>query len=311
MNDTQRHHAPGWEPPRSVLALYDASPMAGHAAWRAGMVARDCGAVLRLLLVPARQAERPTDLPALQRLAREISSRLGVEAEAWPCDGEPHAAVVHAARGAGLVVLGAQRGNALRDWFCGTPAERLLRQCGRPVLLVKRPAHGRYRRVLVPVDLGSACVAPALAAAAALSASEGIEVFHALSTREELTLRAAEVPEATLRHYRQRAAERARARIDALLRTVPAIAASALPAVGYGDPWRVLLVKEQAMRAELVVMGKRRRGLLGDFFLGSVTQNVLMHGAADVLVLLAQRGPQQRHAAAGHQRVDEMPVGGR
>lgn len=43
------------------------------------------------------------------------------------------------------------------------------------------------------------------------------------------------------------------------------------------------------MRAELVVIGKRRRGLLADFFLGSVTQRLLAGSRADVLVLPAER----------------------
>jgi nucleotide-binding universal stress UspA family protein len=48
-----------------------------------------------------------------------------------------------------------------------------------------------------------------------------------------------------------------------------------------------VLARERALRAELLVLGKRRRGLLADFFLGGVTQRVLAAAKADVLVLPA------------------------
>ena len=45
------------------------------------------------------------------------------------------------------------------------------------------------------------------------------------------------------------------------------------------------------MGAELVVIGKRRRGLLADFILGGVTRQVLAGSQADVLVMPSTENP--------------------
>jgi len=283
---TQLEHFDDWGPSRSVVVLHDLSTQAGHAAWRAALIARDHGARLDLLHAAGEPGKSGNPRTALERLARELNARLGVNARIQLVHGEPLQAVVRAARAAGLVVIGAQRPNVLRDWVFGTPAERLIRLAARPVLVVKNPAESGYRRVLVPVDLGPATT-EAIAAATVLSRSTSIEVFHSLAQRHEVTLRAADLPEVEVRRLRQRAADRARAAIVALIGKVPGASRSAKPSIGFGHPSGVILAKAQAMRAELVVIGKRRRGLLADFLLGSVTQRVLAASRSDVLVLPA------------------------
>jgi nucleotide-binding universal stress UspA family protein len=286
----------GWSPPRSLLVLHDLTPQAGHAAWRAGMIARDQGADLCLLHATNEPGGAGRARAVLERLAARLAERLGVQADVRVVHGDPVGAV-RAGAGAGLVVLAAQRANVLRDWIFGTPAERLIRLCGCPVLVVRKPATRSYRRVLVPVDLGSAA-APAITAAATLSRCMRIEVFHSLDVWHEVTMRAADVPEVEVRKHRQRSADRARARIGELIGTVPGAGLSAIPSIGFGDAASMVLAAEQAMRADLVVIGKRRRGLLADFFLGSVTQRVLSAARSDVLVLPAVRkGPQVEHGA--------------
>ena len=111
-------------------------------------------------------------------------------------------------------------------------------------------------------------------------------------------MRAADVPEAALRHYRRKAMERARTRAMQLIRSVGAARLQGVPSLGVGDAPAMVLAKAQAMRADLVVIGKRRRGLLADFFLGSVTQRVLAGSRADVLVLTRPRKDDATTAAA-------------
>lgn len=274
-----------WDPPRSILVLHDLSPQAGHAAWRAGIIARDHGAEVCLLNVTSeRTDEAKVDL-ALNKVAGELIEALGIRASVRVVQGDPFGEALRAGREAGLVVIGSRRPNALREWVLGTPAERLIRLCGQPVLVVKQPARARYRRILVPVDL-SVAGGQAVAAASALSSSPAIEVFHSLSTKNEITMRAADVPETEMRRYRKISVDRARMRISELIGTTTATAPLlTTPSVGFGSPSFMVLAKEQAMRAELIVIGKRRRGMLADFLLGSVTQRVLAGSRADVLVL--------------------------
>ena len=57
---------------------------------------------------------------------------------------------------------------------------------------------------------------------------------------------------------------------------------------------RIPFSRQRTLSADLVVIGKRQRGLLGDFFLGRLTREVLVHCTADVLVL-----PQTQVARQG------------
>jgi hypothetical protein len=57
-----------------------------------------------------------------------------------------------------------------------------------------------------------------------------------------------------------------------------------ITAVEFGEAAAVIPARAHASQSELIVIGKRRRGLLADYFLGGVTQRVLAKASADVLV---------------------------
>lgn len=264
-----------------VLVPGDVSGHGVHAAWRAALVARELGTSLRLLRVET------ADAPAarsLAQLAQDIRGHIRLRVEVEEVAGDVLAATLGASRGAAVVVIGSRRGNPLREWVLGTQAERLIRLCRVPVLVVKKPPTGGYRRVLVPVELGPAA-RPVIAAAARLARGPRLEVLHALAPGDELAMRVHDVPHHVVRRLRRRAADQAEAALEELIAHAAPQAATALPAIGFGDPAALVLARAQAMRADLLVMGKRRRGLLADFFLGGVTQRVLAGAAADVLVL--------------------------
>jgi len=264
-----------------VLALADGSSSGANAAWRAALVARDLGVPLRLLHGLAADAGGAHTAP---QLANAIGERLGIAVDTLAFQGEPLAAVVQAARTASLLVIGSRRGNPLREFVLGTQAERVLRLCRVPVLVVKQAATGSYRRVLVPVDLGPE-LGEVIATASLFSRDPRMEVLHALNVRHEVALRVAEVPEAVLRRQRRRAEECAREWLEQGIAAAGAALHGARPAITFGDAAAAVLARERAMRAELVVVGKRQRGLLADFFLGGVTQRVLAAARADVLTL--------------------------
>lgn len=272
-----------------ILVLCDFSPASINAAWRGALAARDQGARLRLLHVQ-QHAGLGDAQQRLQQLAAELHERIAIAVVPCAVAGDPLQEVVRAARDASLLVLGARRGNPLREFILGTQAERLLRLCRVPVLVVKRPATASYRRVLVPVDLGPASD-EVIATAARFSRDPRMEVLHALSMRDQAALRMADVPEEILRRQRNLAAEAATGRLEA---SIADAGAAAQAAVTFGDAGASVIARARAMRAELVVLGKRRRGLLADFFLGSVTQRVLVAARADVLAVpVAVRQPQQ------------------
>ena len=112
-------------------------------------------------------------------------------------EGELLPNAISAAREAGLLVIGSRRANPLREWISGTQAERLIRLCRIPTLVVKRPAvpgrnaalggtaePGGYGRVLVSVDLRPEAV-DLIVAAMTLSRDPHTQVFHAVAANLE------------------------------------------------------------------------------------------------------------------------------
>lgn len=273
---------------RNILAVTDFSASSTNAAWRAAMVAASHEARLGLLHVVPPRAPVDAASGRLSTLADGLRRQFGVAVTWRALQGDALAESVKAARGADLLVIGSQRRNALASLLLGTPAERLIRMARVPVLVVKREAEHAYRRVLVPVQLPDGARS---LVGSALDFARGaeVEVFHALGVRHEVSLRATDVPEPVLRRSRNLALGRARASLDALIDAAGG-KPRARSAVGFGQAAAVSLYKEAVMAPDLVVIGKRQRSLLADFFLGSVTQRMLADSRADVLVLPMQAG---------------------
>jgi nucleotide-binding universal stress UspA family protein len=281
-----------------VVVPGDLSSQGVQAAWRAALVARDLATPLRLLHARGASADAPAAAESIRQLANDIRAHMGLRVDVEEDAGDALPATLRAARCAGLVVIGSRRGNPLREFMLGTQAERLIRLCRVPVLVVKRPPGGAYRRVLVPVELGPAAP-PVIAAAARLSRGPRLEVLHALAALDDLGMRVFDVSPGMLRRLRRRAASRAEALLEDLIAQCAPHADAAVAAVQFGEPAALVLARAQTLRADLLVLGKRRRGLLADVFLGSVTQRVLADAAADVLVLPPARPDAREPAGFG------------
>lgn len=291
-----------------VIALCDGSATARQAAWRAALVARNWGSPLRLLRCVAHPDHHDEARRQLVKLAAELHERCGIEAGAEVVQGDVLRAATQAAQDCRLMVIGCGPGNTLREWVMGTQAERLIRLLKVPVLVAKQMPVESYRRLLVPVDLGAGSDA-ALALAASLSVpGQPIEVFHALPRAGETPPGVADAPEAPARSRRRRLLQRARALLQQLIGGVHLGRVRAQPFVRVGDAAALVVERARAIQADVVVIGKRRRGLLADFFLGSVTQRVLAAAAGDVLVITV--GPRQAllEAPQGRALLTEGPA---
>ena len=262
--------------------------------WRAALIARERGALLRVLHVGQQHRHMAEVHGALGRIGQQVHERLGIELTAKVLEGELLPNAISAAREAGLLVIGSRRTNPLREWISGTPAERLIRMCRIPILVVKRPAvprrnaalggmtePGGYGRVLVSVDLRPEAV-DLIAAAMTLSRDPHTQVFHAVAAESQLRSVAAE---AARSRPGETAMQRAQAVLAEIIKASGAHKLGAVAAVAFGHAARCVLARERATDTELVVFGKRQRGLLADFILGCVTQQVLAGSRADVLVM--------------------------
>ena len=176
-----------------------------------------------------------------ERLARET----GVSVDPRVAVGHVLDEILAASGQADMLVLGAHGLNPLRDLILGTTAERLLRKCERPVLVVKQSPNSGYSKVLVPVDFSSYS-ATALKLATQVAPTANIAVTHAFDVPFEGKLRLADVSEDDLEHYRVQARQQALGKIRALTQDVPNQALRLTAVVQQGDPRRLILAKEKS-----------------------------------------------------------------
>jgi nucleotide-binding universal stress UspA family protein len=283
---TQLNPASNSSPPRGtplVVSICTMSPASLNATWRAALVARELGANLHILH-PAPQARVVSrEQNALRELADDIRqrTRLTITVEAVHGDVLGHA--VAASRDAAMVVLPSTRANPLREWIMGTQAERLIRLCRSPVLVVKRPALLAYRRVLVPLDIEDHAV-PLIALAASLSRGSRLEVLHAIAAGEGKGLPGIHGSVEALRSLRHRRAHGAFLAVRESIACAQAGNAGAEAAIEFGNVAAVVLARTRAWDAELMVIGKAQRGLRANYFLGGLTQRMLAQATSDVLV---------------------------
>jgi nucleotide-binding universal stress UspA family protein len=145
---------------KRLLVATDFSPRAEIALRRAVQIVSEPGAALCLFHVrdaDARDERVSRQLtPSVEEALRQKIDKLSLPDKAAGtvriAAGKPFVEIIRGARdeGAELVVLGTHGEH--KDLLLGTTAEKVVCKGDRPVLVVKRAAHGPYRRVLVPVD---------------------------------------------------------------------------------------------------------------------------------------------------------------
>jgi nucleotide-binding universal stress UspA family protein len=274
----------------SLLVCTDFSAAARAAASRAALIAKACGGMRGTLAHVLGAAPAGYEAPvaqaaqrALGELAAEIEANDGLALEPRLLRGNPVDQLARAAAGFDLTVAGARGEHALLDFVLGRTSERLARDLSRPLLLVKGPASGAYRRVLVAVDFSPSSGAAARAAAALAPQAE-LQLVHAFEVEFESTLRFAGVADDQVHKYRQEARERATVEMEAFISALGLPAARVSRLIAHGFPARVVEEAAQAQGAELVALGRGRSGL-ERLLLGSVALRVLEITQCDVLLV--------------------------
>lgn len=290
-------------PVRTILAPTDLSPLARHAVVRAALVAAELGARLSVQhvvnvgaldalrhLIDAGAADLQQTLLDEMRgevtaLAAEIEARHAVQPELHLVVGNVLAEIAsHAdAIDADLLVMGARGAGFVRELLIGSTTERVLRKTTRPLLVVKQMAHEPYRRVLVPVDFSSRSL-ESLRLAQRLAPQAEYVLLHAFEVPFEGKLRYAGVEESALSSLRINARREATAKMNDLVAVARVDENRVRRIVVHGEASTQVLEQEQAQDCDLIVIGKRGQGLIGELLLGSVTKHILAQSAADVLV---------------------------
>jgi nucleotide-binding universal stress UspA family protein len=178
------------------------------------------------------------------------------------------------ARKTELIVIGKAGFHAYADLFMGTTAERVVRFSDRPVLTVKQPAHGPYRRILSAFD-GSEGSVRALRMALLLAPDAEVRVLHAW--------RPGEIDAA--RKVIDDENERLRTLIrDAAKQATMHSKASANVTIDLVENNPYLVIANESSASDLLVMGTHSKGRLASTAsIGALARHLLIEAPGDVL----------------------------
>lgn len=229
---------------------------------------------------------------ALAALAAEPARHHGVTAGVRVEAGSAMSAITDYADGADadLIVVGAHGSGFVHRFVFGSTASRLVRRSRRPVLVVRTPCRGPYRRVLVAVDFSPAS-ARALRLAREVAPGAHMVLVNIVELPVESLLSYSGVRSAMIDLYRSQARQSARERLAELAATAGLAPEDFTPLAEEGEPATRLLALQETHGADLMVMGKHGTHVTEELLLGSRTGRVLAQAAVDVLVVTDRRKP--------------------
>ncbi len=281
---------------KSILVPTDFSAGSLQAARRAMHLPLSARSRVHLVHVLPREAMRDVRLQAesASRLAREVArlkgpsrsrARSGPAIRTHLLGGQPHVELIRYAReiDADLVVLGSKGAGARMGNIIGTTAARVVRMSETPVLIVRKPPRGAYRRPLIALPLDP-------------SARHLVELTQAVATpgrRPMAAIRAYHVPftgfsdagtesEPTEYHlaFRKEAEAALTSELDSLRKRGIRVQAN----LRWGDPTSVILAEARRTRADLIAVGTHGRSGLAHILIGSVAESVVTNASTDVLI---------------------------
>jgi nucleotide-binding universal stress UspA family protein len=289
-------------PIKRIVVGTDMSAMAARAETRAAMLARELGCesldllhvIDRLALESLRHLAEPlvdteqhlmdSSRRQLAEVERRLSDTYGVRVMTLTLNvGRAHNEIAHYAKllKAGLVVLGAHSGGAVRDLFVGSTVDKVLRTLPCPLLIVRLEPRAPYQRILVGVDFSESS-RRALETARNIAPHASVTVLHAVEVPLEKKLKFdADRIEAYRAELRVR-------KSDEMLKLVSAASNDSVSwtrVVESGAPADVILKKAHALEADLIIIGKHGRAGWEDMLIGGVTKQIIQYAPCDVLVV--------------------------
>lgn len=181
---------------------------------------------------------------------------------------------------ADLVAVGSRGLGPAARFFLGSVSTQVVHHADRPVMVVRKDSARPVRRVLVGVD-GSPHSVRTLQFAAAWAGQSDLVAMHVVHLTSE-TRSMFEGMDVSL----DGAAERTGQQV--IRRTVEdaGLAPDRVEGrVGVGSPVQELVLEARDGGYDLVVMGTKGHGLIGDLFLGSVSEGVLRLAPCPVIIV--------------------------
>jgi nucleotide-binding universal stress UspA family protein len=194
-----------------------------------------------------------------------------------------------------LIVVGSQGQSLVGEKLLGGVTYGVISKSKKPVLVVPVEKEEGEKNICKPVARSSFSIH-------VLFATDFSEMSdHAFTCVEQMA--SSGVGKITLVHvhkkpgfeeyhktYSQESNEQDMARLENLKQELLEKGSSQIDMeVGFGVPYQEITRLIRESDAQLVVMGTQGRGFVGEFFLGSVSHNVVRHSAAPVLLIPALR----------------------
>ena len=285
---------------RTLLVATDLSARSERALERALALAREAGAALVVVHVvdddlPTALADAHADTArgtlaercdALAAGERPAAAAGEGEVTIEVLHGRPHAEIRAAAtrHGADLIVVGEHRRDGWRDMFRGTTAERVVRTCGVPVLLVREPVTAPYRRVLAAVDF-SVFARRAVECALRLLPDADIELIHAFNVPFEGFLKGEDTRDQMVAEIDARFRKLLDEEMAGFLAHLDDAARHLHCVMQEGGVREVITARVQQTAPDLLVIGTHGKSGLAHAVLGSVAEDLLRSPPCDVLTV--------------------------
>lgn len=220
---------------------------------------------------------------AAQAYLREISARLAkhkVKSETELVHGDPAVAIVRVAEKikAGLVAFTSHGQGGLSQWVFGSVAQKILRGCSRPLLVVRAlEAHPKVKRIIVPLDgsLGSESILPHAGVLARAYASP-VELLHVAAES------GVEADDSKLASWLGKEKKRMEVRFAEIEKSMRDVKFSRVCVEG--DPATVIVDRVARDPASIVAMANHGRTGFSRWIFGSVCEKVLQAGHCPVLI---------------------------
>jgi len=239
------------------------------------------GRALLLQVLPP-GAEAPE--AAAQAYLREISARFSkhkIKSDAEIVHGDPAVAIVRVAEKikAGLVAFTSHGQGGLAQWVFGSVAQKILRGCSRPLLVVRalEASGGKVKNILVPLDgaIGSEAILPhALELARAYGAP--VELLHVSAES------GVEADDSKLRSWIGREKQRMEARFAEIRKGARDVTFTARCLEG--DAAARIVERVEQEPATIVAMANHGRTGFSRWIYGSVCEKILQGSHCPVLI---------------------------
>jgi len=251
-----------------ILMATDLSAEAELAQRRAEFLAETVSGTLRIVHVRNTETTCKTDSATIESIP-----------------GDPYDIISDLTHDADLLVLGEPRRRTAGHLFTGTTGERIIRRSAAPVLVVRTETETHYRRVLLAVDLTADSLDIMRTSKSLGLTSAPCDVVYAYkSPQADMMIEAATYSFDDIRRHIAQQHRDYRKKLKMLMKKA-GISGGATAIPIRASAASTILSHAKKIRADLIILGSRRRSNLARLVLGSVAAQVLSHAKTDVLIV--------------------------